>query len=414
MTGNQPPASRPSPEIALPSPAPAAYEEVDELRLSLDRKGTSNPGRGLYPRDGEETVRRIEKTFSLVTIPDQSLNVIVTAGMAGVSHAVVYALSASGRDRLGRGPVLAHGTELYSQATNYFTHLGRIGVTTTGFNSGDPEGLDRKIDDYNPDVIFAETVTNTPNISVLDIHRLLERVRAEEDPPILILDNTLPLSTGINFDELLSPEDRVLIIESGTKNAMNNSSALGVVYSKNRELIDGFRKFKATVGAVTSTDANEAILEKLQAAIPEFHRRNRAVFSGTNKNAKALDRAAVILGDRADFTTTFPTSPDHPNHAYVKEHMPRRHVSKRISPVVFMVANALSESGTQDLLRRITEHPRIREQMREGQIFLGQSFGMAEARLLFDKNAPNVRIAAGYDIEADALADALLEAAADL
>lgn len=395
-----------SAEIALPESSPASYETLDELTESLSRKGTPQPGSGLYPRDGEDIVTKIEEKISEITIPGQRLNVVVSSGMAAVSQAVSFAMSkrGSGDDC---SPLLAHGTELYSQSTNYFSHLKNMGVSVRSFDSGSDAGIDKIIETVSPDVIFAETVANTPNMPVLNIRRLLHKIRGLENPPLVVLDNTLPLSSGVNFAEFLAADEEVLVVESGTKNAMNNSRALGVIYSKNEKLIDEFRKFKATTGIVTGS--NEEILEDLNATIPGFHDRNRAVFSSTGKLAIALAKAEEVLGEASDFTSTFPSFPGHPNHEYVKENM----IEEGISPVAFIVAKIWDEGTAKKLLDRISQHPRIREQVKEGQIFFGQSFGMSKARMLYDVNAPNVRFSGGFDVDDESLADSLLEAAAD-
>jgi cystathionine beta-lyase/cystathionine gamma-synthase len=395
----------------LPSPAPASYVTEEELTASLLKKGTPEPGSGLYPRDGTVEVTDIESAISELTIPGQRFNVVVGSGMAAVSGAVRYALDRTGVSERGKPPVLAYPPELYSQSTRSFEKLRNMGVQTANYQSGDPESISRLWEQKKPDVIFGETVANSPGMPVLDVHDLLARTReAGEDGPILVLDNTLLLSTGLKFEDILNPDDRVLVAESATKGLLHNSGHGGIVYSPNADLIDGFRRFKVTEGIVTSTQADASILKAIEATSPEFHERNKALYESTAKFAVALAMAQEELGADADFTVSFPTLPDHPNHDYAS-----RHLQDGVSPVVFMAASRWNiENCAQALLKRISEHPRMREQIEEGQIYMGQSFGFQEARLLYDRNAPNVRVAGGYDIDSDALADALLEAAADI
>lgn len=397
-----------NPELVLPPPAPDVYGTEAELTASLLRKGTAEPGPGLYPRDGTVAVTEIEEALSELTIPGQRFNVVVGSGMAAVSGAVEFALSQQGR--AGRGsPKLVHSIELYSQSLRAFEHLRYMGVSVDGFDAGN-KTVEELIEAKRPDVVFSETVANTPAMPVLDVHGLLALTREQgEDGPIVVLDNTLPLSTGLDFNDILRPEDRVLIVESATKSAMHNSEHLGVVYSKNEGLIDAFRRFKATKGLVTSTHADQSILRTLEAAAPSFHERNRALFESTGKLAVALAEAQQALGSDPEFTVSFPTFDDHPHQAYVAEHLP-----DGVSPLVFMGCKGFDPELARQLLIRLTNHPRIREQISEGQIFMGQSFGFREARLLYDRNCPQVRVAGGYDIDSDALADALREAAADV
>ncbi len=397
-------------EKLLPDPAPARYANEPDLTASLLRKGTHQPGPGLYPRDGTETVTAIETALSEVTIPDQRLNVVVGSGMSAVSGAVRFGLALKGAER-GAPTTLAHGRELYAQSLKRFEQLRAIGVPRTSFDSGNSKGV-RQIVAQNPGVIFAETVSNTTDMPVLDVFDLLEMTRTHadtEDRPIVVLDNTLPLSTGIDFNSILTPDDRVLIVESSTKSAKHNGGILGVVYSRNEELMDGFREFKVSDGIGTSTQADEEILRTLEATLPGFHDRNRALFNSTGQIAVALADAQAELGPNNDFTVNFPSLPGHDNYDYVDEHMP-----KGVSPVVFMGCTGLGEGLARTLYKRILEHPRIVEQVKEGQISGGQSFGFKEATLLYEPAANYVRVAGGYDIDSDALADALYEAAVDI
>ena len=405
----------PSPELngfepVLPTPAPRAYKTEWGLTASLDRKYTAVPLSGLYPRDGTASVTDIETAISHLTIPDQRLNVIVSSGMAAVNGAVDFALERRGEE-LGRPPKLVHSTELYSQSLKSFRGLQLKGVSKAGFQAD--WGVKRIMADEEPDVIFAETVANTPGMPVFDIHGLLAITRAqpEEEAPIIVVDNTLPLSTGLNFADILTPEDKVLVVESATKGPLHNSGPLGVVYSRNRELMDDFRKHKATKGMVTSTGAGGIILRAIEATTPGYHERNRALYRSTGKLAVALAEAQEERGlGSQEFTVSFPTFADHPDHAYVSEHF-----TEGVSPVVFIACTRLGEEGVaRNLLKRLYKHPSIDEQIKEGQIFMGQSFGYKEARLLHDRDAPQVRIAGGYDIDSDALAKALKQAAVEI
>jgi cystathionine beta-lyase/cystathionine gamma-synthase len=232
----------------LPIPNLASVGTLQELDVSLNAKGTYDPGNGLYPRDGTDNVTQIEALISSVTIPDQRLNLIWASGMSAVRESVNFATTyMAEQSRDGDRPVVAYAQDLYSQSTTFFQKEQRKGVNIVRFDSGDGDEVAGLIDKNNVDVIFAETVANTPDMPVLDVKRLLDHVRSIDNPPVLILDNTLPLSTGINFAELLRPDDRVIIVESGTKNLMNNSDLLGISYGGNAELMDALRNTKRIV-----------------------------------------------------------------------------------------------------------------------------------------------------------------------
>jgi cystathionine beta-lyase/cystathionine gamma-synthase len=360
-------------------------------------------------------VSQIEALVSGVTIPDQRLNIVWASGMSAVRESVNFAATyMADQPRMGDRPIVAYAQDLYSQSTTFFQKEKRKGVNIIRFDSGDADEVAASIDRKGADVIFAETVANTPDMPVLDVERLLDHVRSLDNPPVLIFDNTLPLSTGLRFADLLTPDDRVIVVESSTKNLMNNSDLLGISYSGNVDLMDALRKHKAHSGALNSLGGLATIAAKLEATIPGFDERNKAVFSSTNLIARALSEARTELGKDADFYTTFPSNPAHPNAALARSMRLDGSELGFVSPVVFITATDWSENGAADLIRRLAEHPAIREQVQAGQIHLGQSFGMASARILYDRNAPNVRFAGGFDLADEvALAKAIKEAATD-
>ena len=404
-----------TPSNELPTPSLANLTSLPELNASLDAKGTFEPGDGLYPRDGTDSVSRVETLVSKVTIPDQRLNVVWASGMSAVRESVNFAaVTMANQTRAGGNPVIAFGQDLYSQSTAFFQNERRKGVNATRFDSGDGDEVAQLIDGKGVDVLFAETVANTPGMPILDVERLLALVRSIDNPPILVLDNTLPLSTGLNFGDLLQPDDRVIVVESGTKNLMNNSDLLGITYSQNTALMDALRKHKAHSGALNSLGGLATIATKLETTIPGFDDRNKAVFSSTNLIARALAEARAELGAATDFDTTFPTNPDHPNVELARTMRVDGSELGFVSPVVFITATEWSETAANDLINRLAYHPAMREQVEAGQIHLGQSFGLAAARMLYDRNAPNVRFAGGFDLGDEvALASAIKEAAAD-
>lgn len=401
----------------LPEPAPDSYKTVDELTESLGRKGTAQPGDGLYTRDGMQEVTDIEEALSELTISGQERNVVVPSGMAAAHGAVQFALQEKGRESRSRGeeprPTLAYPPYLYTQSTKAFEGLGLMGVSTTGFYAGDAESVGGLFDEGKADVIFAETVSNTPFMPVLDVPRLLERLRAAGDEgPILVLDNTLPLSTGIDFSEHLTDEDRVLVVESATKSAMHNSEHLGVAYSANEALVNGFRRYKVTHGLVTSVGANDAILKKLEATMPGFHDRNRALYESTGILAKwvaAAKAAKGVLEKDPGFDVAFPELDGHPNHGYAAEHLPHG-----TSPVVFVDRSIMEEGAAEEFLKKLAKHPDVDEQIREGQVSFGQSFGFKEARLLYDPDATQIRISGGYKMDSEALGRAIFQALVEI
>jgi|GEM_PF-2056642 len=421
------------PAHELPKPTIADIHTFADLDLSLDQKGTAQPGYGLYPRDGDPEVTELEDLLARVTYPGQEHNVILASGMSAVRESVNFALDyvVTRGTRNGGAPRVAASLSLYSQSGVYFDKEGRKGVDVVRFGSGDPGGV-RKVsqdrgtpastvklsdpgnsvgivESVGADVIFAETVANTPEMPVLDVYALLKTVRGlEQRKPIVILDNTLPLSTGLDLGQMLLPSDPVIVVESGTKNLMNNSGLLGIAWSPNLKLVEGLRKQRAHSGAVLSNGAPRVVREALRRTLPAFHERNRAVFRSTAAIAMALREARQELGKDSDFDLAFPLFPEHDNYQLGQQLTPEG--VPFISPVVFVTPT--SEWDARPLLRRIGEHPAVQEQIRANQIHFGQSFGGEKARLLYDRNMPNLRVAGGYNIEDPAALVAAIKTAA--
>jgi cystathionine beta-lyase/cystathionine gamma-synthase len=398
--------------LELPAPTPDRYTTEGDLTASLVRKGTPEPGSGLYPRDGTAEVTEVETALSELTIPDQRSNVVVASGMAAVSGAIRFAMAYQGRrhkEKYDPRPTLARPVNLYGQSTKAIQNLMDMGVSVVEIDPTKQDPIDSFTDNSIAGVVFAETVANTPNMPVFNVQRFLEVQRARgEKAPVGVLDNTLLLSTGLDFDKLITPEDKVLVVESATKGPMHNSGHLGVVYSKNEELIDEFRRFKVTEGIVTSTGIDETILRALEATAPGFHERNRALYESTARLAIWLSRAEEERGAAPEFMVNYPGFDKHPNHEYAAEYL-----TSGISPVVFLADTYAGEDRPQEMLRKIAEHPSVKEQIEEGQVYLGQSFGFPEATLLYDPKAGNIRVSGGYNIDSEALGRALYEALVD-
>jgi cystathionine beta-lyase/cystathionine gamma-synthase len=401
---------------SLPEPAPAAYTELDSYYAALDRKGTAHPGYGLYPRDGSAEVTDVERAISQITIPGQHRNVVVGSGMAAVYGALTFGLRHQYEPGAQRQPLVASAEELYSQSLEIANaDLPSYGSRKRKFNSGDDEEIDRLFEGELPDVIFLETVGNSATIPVHNVLRLLQNQRdVEGKKPLIVWDNTLPLSTGINFDDFLDPEDEVLVVESLTKGGMHNSGHLGVVYSANEELMDEFRRHKARLGIVTSTGIDGLILETIQASTETYDERNLALFASAGHIATELAGAVEIAKatlekpDPGFFIPKPVSKTAHPNIS--TQQTP---VENAGSPVTWISDTSWDETKTRRVFETIVAHREVKEQIDEGQLFLGQSFGFEHARLLYDPGATQIRVAGGYGIENEPLARALRNAVLD-
>lgn len=397
---------------ASPEIAPGRLETIEALDASWEEKTSPNPTkRGLYLRDADPGVVAVEGLISHVTIPDQRFNVGLASGMSAIDVAIGTSLSLAGRKRGGarKDPTLAYAKDIYAQSAKLVQDYENMGVVVYTFDSGDPGDIDRIIDEV-PDVIFLETVSNTPNMPVADVYRFLEWNRSGGNNTTLVFDNTLLKKTGFDFEHILEPDDNVLVVESISKAELLNSfvGVGGIVYGSNETLINAVRQHRTTHGPVIASSATEAFLGVLEASLPGFHQRNKSLLANTGKIALALHEAKEQLGNKADFDISYPTLPNHPNHDYAMRYLPNG-----VSPVVFITSNDMTEGAGRRLLSRITSHPRMKGQVRKDQSFFGQSFGFSEATYFYHPEFSYARFSAGFDMDTDEFIEALKEAAAD-
>lgn len=395
---------------ALPEVAPSRLETIEGLDASWEEKKLPNPTQGgLYLRDVDPGVVAVEQQISRVTIPEQHLVVALASGMSAVDVSIGSSLSLAGKEQHGtrKTPILAYGGNLYPPSLKLIQDYENMGVVTVKFDSGDPDDVSRVMDNA-PDVIYFETVSNTPEMPVADVFRWLEWSRSEGNSSTLVFDHTLLKKTGFDFEPVLRPDDNVLVVESISKAELLNSvvGVGGVIYGSNEDLISKVRQYRVNHGPVIASAAVDAFLEVLEVSLPGFHKRNQSLLANTGKIALAFYEAKEELGEEADFDISYPTLPNHPNHEYTTRHLPNG-----ASPVVFIASHDKAEDGGRGLLKRVTSHPRIRQQIREGQGFFGQSFGFSEATFFYRPGFSFGRFSGGYDTDADGFSDAIKEAA---
>lgn len=222
------------------------------------------------------------------------------SGMAATVGAIDVALYESGVE----APVVAFATELYTQSQRYIAkYLRQRGVKAYPFDSGDPAAVERTLQLRQPNVVVSETVSNYLNVPVLD--------------------NTLPLSTGLPIGEQIDEVDKVIVVESGTKSYSFNEELLGVVYTKHPGLLNALRRHRRVTGAVVGTASLERILALLPESRETFDERNRQLFQNTGALAIALYTAIERQKEEnnregieqdLDITISHPALPSHDNH----------------------------------------------------------------------------------------------------
>lgn len=374
------------------------FDSIEEMKEALGAKARFEHI-DLYPRDGSVIQGEVEERVAELARVESGEALAFNAGMAAVAAAVDTALFERGADR----PVLACSREMYTQTKKFVDRYIRPrGVDVRLFESGDRDEVEDVIDSRNPDVLMSETVSNFLNVPILDTDHLLEKIRSMKNPPTVVLDNTLPLSTAMPLGEKITPEDRVIAVESGTKSYTFNQVLMGVAYTKKPELLKELLAYRRTVGSVVGGTCLAQAIELLPESIEDFDERNRRLYATTEVLALAMDQGirkhnADSSDDPVNVIVSHPILPTHDNHDLYKQQYPDGG-----APVLYLQSAAI---GQWDLGQALWSHPEVRQHAR-----LSQSFGFDETKIVVDENVGAVRIAGGAKTDAQKLGTALAEA----
>lgn len=366
----------------------SSFESVTALREGLDAKANFDPV-NLYPRDGSELLGEIEESVSVLAGTDQENLLVYNSGMSAVTDAVDTALMYSGKS----SPTLACARELYSQSQRYVQNfLGKQGVKIVYFDSGDNDAIEETIKRQKPDVVFGETIGNFVNVPVMDLDFV--RRQSEDLGAVAVIDNTLPLSTSQPIGDTLKDNEKLIVVESGTKSYSFNRELLGVAYTNNDELRSMLQRYRRTRGSLPSASSLEIIGGILPESRKDFDERNRRLFKSTADIAIAL---ATAKPDDSGFVISHPISKDHDNHHYYSSAYPGN-----ASPVFYIQS---SRHNQYEVAERLWARSDVRDQAK-----LGQSFGFDHARIVADENVGAVRIAGGSETDGIAFGKVCAEA----
>jgi len=368
------------------------FESVPALQDGLASKRAFG-AIDLYPRDGSVQLCELEERVGRLNGIHGHEVVLFGSGMTAVASAIEVGLNekSDGSNQLSA----VFGNQLYSQTRNYQSYLRNRGVSVKEFDSGSPDSLKAILKNNQPDLIFCETVSNGPDMPVLDIVELKEELKEAENQPVVVLDNTLPLTTGLDLSDKFDKDDEIIVVESGTKSYTFNNELLGIAYSKNPGYVDALRQYRRTVGAMPGKGDMDTIGALLPETREAFDSRNLRLMRNTGELALRLYEET---NGRADFIVTHPSLETHDNHRLASEVFPEGN-----SPLLYL--QCIGESDQFDLADRLWSHEGVRENAK-----LGQSFGFDEARILPDEIARTVRISPGAYTDVEALGDALIEA----
>lgn len=355
------------------------FESVEAMIGGLNAKANFEHV-DLYPRDGSRLLGEIEAHLAHLAGVEESQALAYNSGMSAVTDAIDVALHYADTTT----PTLACAAETYSQTKRFIENFLRgKRARVIYFDSGDENEVARIIDERQPDVVVAETVSNYINVPVLDTDFLLGYARGRDKRPVLVLDNTLPLSTAQPLGEKLNADDEVIVVESGTKSYTFNTELLGLSYTSNVKLIDYLRRYRRTRGSLPSLQALDFIGGVLPKSREVFDVRNRKLFKNTGDIALRL---AADLGAITDFTISHPGLASHANNQLYTELYP-----EQAAPVFYIQS---LRHNQYEVARRLWESADVRAQAK-----LGQSFGFDHVRIVADENVGAVRIAGGADTD---------------
>jgi cystathionine beta-lyase/cystathionine gamma-synthase len=368
-----------------------SFESVDALCYGLDQKGRGT-GIDLYPRDGTRQLFETEQHVAALSGADPEHVILQNNGMAALREALDVAVEQSGTTQ----PKIAIACELYPKTIKTLERYAtRHGLSLVDFNSGSIKDIDYTFENEKPDIFISETVGNGPNVPVLNHEYLIRRASQDDKRPSVILDHTLPLSSGYDVFGELEEEERVLVVVSGTKSYSLNAELSGITFVKNPEYREALRSLRCDEGGLPGVGSTDLINRILPESKKAFDTRNQQIYKTTGELALHLDAAQYEEG--ADFFVRHPGLESHPNYVYSS-----RKNGGNITPVFYIHAR----NGDQKALaKRLESHPDV---VKHAQF--SQSFGFDEARILPDAYAPVVRIAGGAYTDTDVLGNALYEA----
>lgn len=361
-----------------------SFADISAVKAAQEAKRLQIGGVDLYPRDGSRELSALEKDIAGMMGVRVGNLLLYSTGMSAVIDALEITRPTSGTRVL-------RGNQFYSQAGNYISdELVSRGVEMSQVDSRFVQDIYMTLDKVKPDIVFLETVTNGSEMATIDVRELLDLSVMRKLNPLIVLDNTLPTTTGIPLGSIMASSDRRIIgIESGTKFIGVNTEMCGIAYTNDKDLLSALRKRRQRTGSLLSLSAVRTIRDCMPQTPEAYWHRNKSIFGHTLRLALACSSAQAESGE---FVVNHPNLPTHPNNEYANSCS-----SDGISPVFFIVPSDFgSRGGHYQIAERLWENPVISSLCE-----LGQSFGFDKSRIWPDDNSPVVRISGGIYSEED-------------
>lgn len=362
-------------------PRVPSFADVNEAKDALRKKDNFIPA-DLYPRDGTVELAKLEAQYAdFVGLTEGSL-LLYNSGMSAVVEAIESGYPT-------KDDVIAHGNQLYSQSTRYISEqLRKRGIRPVAINAGSVDEIDSTIKRHRPKIVFLETIANAPDMSVLDVDAFLSLESVNDVNPLIILDNTVPTPSVLPLGPELKThaDQRILVVESGTKSYALNRELLGLVYGHDDAVMGPMRERRRTTGTLLSNSAIEVIGETSFATKEEFHERNKRGVSNTLKLAQSAFEGTQ---GGSKFLVSHPNLHNHTNFDYVRSRFPEG------CSLVFFI-QCIDNMDQFQLTEALWESVLIRRYCE-----LGQSFAFDKTRIWPDANFPTVRISGGTESPVD-------------
>jgi cystathionine beta-lyase/cystathionine gamma-synthase len=212
-----------------------------------------------YTRYGNPTHTIVESAIAGLEGTDAAL--LFASGMGAITTSILSLLKS--------GDHVVAQRDIYGGASKFFTQwLPKLGIETTLVDTTEYEQHEQAIRP-NSKVLYLESPTN-PTLRVVDLHKTA--ALAKQHGLISMIDSTF--ATPINQRAVEFGID--LIVHSGTKYLGGHSDLISGVVAGRKDLIDGIRQTRTTLGGVMDPHAAWLLLRGIKTLAVRVQRQNES------------------------------------------------------------------------------------------------------------------------------------------